>query len=176
MIEVWKQMVEALEWCHGGEPVNTAEAIQAGKKLIAELESQEPVAWKPIETAPKDGAMLLVCVPRQMNIVVRARYNKLHNFWQTDYEGEGGITRPTYFHKGDLWHPIPPLYTHLPQRKPLTDKQIQDVVNNAVRTEKLSWVGYRKDNDDKYTIPVLSPSDYQFARAIEAAHGIKGES
>ena len=45
MIEVLKQMIEALEWCHGGEPVGTAEAIQAGKQLIAELESQEPVAW-----------------------------------------------------------------------------------------------------------------------------------
>jgi hypothetical protein len=45
MIEVLKQMVEALEWCHGGEPIGTAEAIQAGKKAIAELESQEPVAW-----------------------------------------------------------------------------------------------------------------------------------
>jgi hypothetical protein len=41
MIEVLKQMVEALEWCHGGEPIGTAEAIQAGKQLIAELESQE---------------------------------------------------------------------------------------------------------------------------------------
>lgn len=45
MIEVLKQMLEALEWCHGGEPVGTASAIQAGKKLIAELESQEPVAF-----------------------------------------------------------------------------------------------------------------------------------
>ena len=44
MIEVLKQMVEALEWCHGGEPIGTAEAIKAGKKLIAELESQKPVA------------------------------------------------------------------------------------------------------------------------------------
>ena len=42
MIETIKQMVEALEWCHGGEPVGTAEAIKAGKKLIAELKSQEP--------------------------------------------------------------------------------------------------------------------------------------
>ena len=52
MIEVLKQMVEALEWCHGGEPVGTAEAIQAGKKLIAELESQEPVSalWQHGET------------------------------------------------------------------------------------------------------------------------------
>jgi hypothetical protein len=43
MIEVLKKMVEALEWCHGGEPIGTAEAIKAGKKAIAELESQEPV-------------------------------------------------------------------------------------------------------------------------------------
>jgi hypothetical protein len=43
MIEVLKQMVEALEWCHGGEPIGTASAIQAGKKLIAELESQKPM-------------------------------------------------------------------------------------------------------------------------------------
>jgi len=43
-IEVLKQMVEALEWCHGGEPIGTAEAIKAGKQAIKELESQEPVA------------------------------------------------------------------------------------------------------------------------------------
>ena len=45
MIEVLKQMVEALEWCHGGEPIGTAEAIEVGKQAIAELESLEPVAW-----------------------------------------------------------------------------------------------------------------------------------
>ena len=45
MIDVIKQMVEALEWCHGGEPVGTADAIQAGRQAIAELESQEPVGW-----------------------------------------------------------------------------------------------------------------------------------
>jgi len=54
MIEVIKQMVEALEWSHGGEPIGTADAITAGKQLIAELESQEPVAtfdevWDSIE-------------------------------------------------------------------------------------------------------------------------------
>ena len=43
MIEVLKKMVEALEWCHGGEPIGTAEAIKAGKQAIAELKSLEPV-------------------------------------------------------------------------------------------------------------------------------------
>jgi len=60
MIEVLKKMVEALEWCHGGEPVGTAEAIKAGKKAIAELESQEPFCYAYKENgedffAPKDG-------------------------------------------------------------------------------------------------------------------------
>jgi hypothetical protein len=46
MIEVWKQMLEVLEYwdVHGGVHQPTEEAIQAGKKAIAELESQEPVA------------------------------------------------------------------------------------------------------------------------------------
>ena len=46
MIEVLKQMVEALEvdaYVYNGE--KSWAAIQAGKKAIAELESQEPVAW-----------------------------------------------------------------------------------------------------------------------------------
>jgi len=60
-----------------------------------------------------------------------------------------------------------------PAPVPLTDEQIQLVVSQAVSAETLSWLGYKKDADGKYTVPVLSPSDYQFARAIEAAHGIK---
>ncbi len=59
-----------------------------------------------------------------------------------------------------------------PAPVPLTDEQIQLVVSQAVSAETLSWLGYKKDADGKYTVPVLSPSDYQFARAIEAAHGI----
>jgi hypothetical protein len=58
MIEVLKQMVEALEWCHGGEPIGTADAITAGKQLIAELESQAPVAWRiKVETKLRDGSV-----------------------------------------------------------------------------------------------------------------------
>jgi len=60
MIEVLKQMVEALEhelcidWTNDEEFNASAEkmhdAIQAGKKAIAELESQEPVATVTSET------------------------------------------------------------------------------------------------------------------------------
>lgn len=69
------------------------------------------------------------------------------------------------------------LYTSPPaQRKPLTDEQIQEVVTKAVRERKLSWLGFKKDDQGEYTIPVLSSSDYQMARAIEAAHKIKGNT
>ena len=46
MIEVFKQMVEALEvdaYVYNGE--KSWAAIQAGKQAIAQLESQKPVAW-----------------------------------------------------------------------------------------------------------------------------------
>lgn len=85
------------------------ELILAIKAALAQ--EQEPVAWQPIETAPKDGTMILICLPRQTNLVIRGRYNNIHRVWQVDYEDEGGITRPMYFHEGDLWHPIPPLFT-----------------------------------------------------------------
>jgi len=47
MNEVWKQMLEVLEYwdVHGGLHQPTEEAIQAGKQAIGELESQEPDYW-----------------------------------------------------------------------------------------------------------------------------------
>ena len=49
------------------------------------------------------------------------------------------------------------LYTTPPQRKPLTDEQIRQIM------QSLGWTGE-------------APSDIEFARAIEAAHGIKGDA
>lgn len=65
--------------------------------------------WMPIETAPKDGEMILVLLPRIMNLIVRASYCGVHGYWKTDHEANGGITNPTFFHEGDMWHPMPPL-------------------------------------------------------------------
>ena len=42
--EALKLALEALEWCHGGEPCGTAEAIAAIKEALAQPE-QEHVAW-----------------------------------------------------------------------------------------------------------------------------------
>lgn len=47
----------------------------------------------------------------------------------------------------------------------LTDEQIEQ----AVKTYGVSWTGYREDKHGFYTIPILSPYHYQFARAILAA-------
>ena len=51
-----------------------------------------------------------------------------------------------------------PLYTTPPQRKPLTDEQIQKCMKQAYATVQGRQL------------------EHAFARAIEAAHGIKGES
>ena len=71
--------------------------------------------------------------------------------------------------KGRGWTETP-LYT-APKVAPLTDEQIEQ----AVKTFGVSWTGYREDEHGFYTIPVLSPYHYQFARAIESAHGIGGQ-
>ena len=63
--------------------------------------------WQPIETAPKDGSMILVCLPRIMNLIVRASYSTVHGYWKTDHKTDGGIASPTFFHAGDFWMPLP---------------------------------------------------------------------
>lgn len=52
---------------------------------------------------------------------------------------------------------------------PLSDEQIKAVVHAAVKSGRLSWAGYEKDEVGEYTVPVLSLSHYQLARVIEAA-------
>lgn len=47
-IEAMKLALEALKWCHGGEPCGTAEAITALEKALAQPE-QEPVQVSPLE-------------------------------------------------------------------------------------------------------------------------------
>ena len=50
----------------------------------------------------------------------------------------------------------------------VTDEQIKEAATKAVKAGKLSWLGFEKDDQDKYTLPVISKSHYQFARAILA--------
>ena len=47
----------------------------------------------------------------------------------------------------------------------VTDKQIKEAATKAVKERNLSWVWFEKDDQDKYTIPILSESHYQLVRA-----------
>jgi hypothetical protein len=55
-----------------------------------------------------------------------------------------------------------PLYTTPPQRKPLRDHEIAKILDR----ERMKW----------HKSPPTYEFDLAFARAIEAAHGIKGEA
>lgn len=77
------------------------------KAEIEELKKRALPEWQPIETAPRNSEMVLVMLPRMMNLVVRSWYNRLYNCWMSDRETEGGITKVEFYHKGDLWMPIP---------------------------------------------------------------------
>lgn len=70
---------------------------------------RERCEWKPIITAPKDGKPFLVCFPRMGNLIVRAKYNAVHEYFISDRETEGGITKPEFYHEGDLWCRYPAL-------------------------------------------------------------------
>ena len=71
----------------------------------------------------------------------------------------------------DDYHTIP-LYTHpQPKREPLTDEQIED------GWEKITGHSIFGGNRTEGRTMYLSPDEViEFARAIEAAHGIKGDA
>lgn len=74
------------------------------KELLALADSLE---WKPASEAPTDGKTLLIKFPRMSNLVVRGWYKKVHDRWYSDRETNGGITKPEWFHDGDLYMEIP---------------------------------------------------------------------
>lgn len=63
--------------------------------------------WQPIKTAPKDGSVFLLCIPKQMNLIVRCRYNTVHKYFITDCETDGGITRVVFLYEGEYWMALP---------------------------------------------------------------------
>ena len=157
--ELMQQALEALEaiaWSNNTtwQSQRAKIEVNAIRKALAQPE-QEPVAWMHVmdntEGLKANGTG-----------IVSITQKRKHPFGKpgVDFSRSYPVTST-------------PLYTTPPHRKPLTDEEIQDVVTRAVRERKLSWLGFEKDDQGTYNIPVLSPADYQFARAIEAAHGIK---
>lgn len=103
MIEAIKQIVEALEWCHGGEPVGTADAIAAGKKLIAELESQG-------KTMKVEGPLHVVCQCDKC----KTESQEPVAWYYPGGSPDQCTTNKAYAEMEPAWIP---LYTHPPQRK-----------------------------------------------------------
>lgn len=52
---------------------------------------------------------------------------------------------------------------------PMTDEQIKQAVTAAVKSGACPWMGYEKDEDGRYTLPVLSSMHYGIARAVLSA-------
>ena len=71
------------------------------------IEHLKRFQWRPIEDAPRDGETVLVCLPRMMNLIIRARYCTIHKHWLSERESPDGICKYEFFHGGDLWMPLP---------------------------------------------------------------------
>ena len=172
MIEVLKQMVEALEWCHGGEPCGTAEAIAVVEKALANVATndtskeyvdemqkqrheQEPVATA-FDVIIEDEALKIL--DDMVSPSVDDECNPILLLVGEGHSGYGiYIASADYPNEGaNFLVPTPKLYTSPfpPQRKPLTDEEIDHI-----------YTGVRAVH--------LEIDSYVFARTIEAAHGIK---
>jgi hypothetical protein len=55
----------------------------------------------------------------------------------------------------------------------ITDAEIVKIATKAVADGELLWLGFDKDEDGKYTIPCLSPSDFKLVRAVLSANAGK---
>lgn len=83
-------------------------SLERLEKALAHLTALEKERERQlIETAPRDGRMFLVMFPRMMNLVVRARYNKIHGYFVDEHENGDAVSRPAFYHEGDLWIDIP---------------------------------------------------------------------
>ena len=155
--------LEALEWSkpHADAEITYQEAITAIK---AALEAKdEPVAWKYDVTYNQDGTVS-VALPDGDELRIVLPNQQEPYCWTWDVWVSGGKWRAEYGWEKPTEKVVnlQPLYTSPPQRKPLTDEEINDVVSRLTVSNK--------------GVIYFSANLRDFARAIEAAHGIKGEN
>ena len=152
-----KLALEALQWNWGGEPLPTLElqAINAIKEALAQpefvlngIDCSCGRKWRVVNNTLTASEQ-----PEQEPVA-----------WQVKYRDDEGIPQIAWFpHPVHSKSPLAkrpyteePLYTTPPQRKPLSDEQIDEIYF-------------------KSSLEVNSRCEdiYDFVRAIEAAHGIK---
>jgi hypothetical protein len=138
------------------------EFARSNKLGLVEQPAQEPVAWMPIETAPKNNKRALYLAKFDMDgklveldfdaewVYEEESWEMSHiNYWY--WKSNTGIEEPTHWAYQD--EPIP-LYTHPKQWQGLTDDEIYAIEEKCIR--------YRDDD-------VNSLNSFKFARAIEEA-------
>ncbi|WJZ48145.1 hypothetical protein [Phage DSL-LC05] len=106
--EAMKLALEALEYIEHNYmslPAPAEKAITALREALAEQPAQqEPVAWQPIETAPKKEVKILL---RSFSGLIAEGY-----FLRAAYNGVGGWVWP-YIHQNPVhWMPLPPPPIH----------------------------------------------------------------
>jgi hypothetical protein len=65
-------------------------------------QAQEPVVWRPIETAPKDGTEFIAAFGHQGFVMMLFSYNTIHGYWQTK-----GIPNQGFLENATHWTPLP---------------------------------------------------------------------
>ena len=133
-------------------------AIQRAREALAQPE-QEPVAWKYDVTYNQDGTVS-VALPDGDELRIVLPNQQEPYCWTWDVWVSGGKWRAEYGWEKPTEKVVnlQPLYTSPPQRKPLSDKEL-----NLIGAQ---WHYNLLGKDDKAEL-------FAFARAIEAAHGIK---
>jgi hypothetical protein len=154
-VEAMEQALEALEH---DNPAGRSATITALRQAIEQAEKQEPVAWRPIDTAPIDNARPLYLARFYEGELRELDFDGAWEYWEESWEmshingwwwvSANGIEEPTHWAYQD--EPLP--YTAPPQRE---------------------WVGLTSDDVISLCKQFLQPrhSDLEviyFARAIEA--------